>query len=85
MDSHFELIATVCRYFRKVTDVLGGWVVPVVRSLGAAGGRGGAGEGGLGDSQIQPKKEDIGMKARGIMKKSKDRGIFSSIISYICP
>ena len=29
----------------------------VVRSLGAAGGRGGAGEGGLGDSQIQPKKE----------------------------
>tara|TARA_B110000967_G_C18754672_1_gene494707 strand:+ start:670 stop:900 length:231 start_codon:yes stop_codon:yes gene_type:complete len=57
VDSHFELIATVCRYFRKVTDVLGGWVVPVVRSLGAAGGRGGAGEGGLGDSQIQPKKE----------------------------
>ena len=42
MDSHFELIATVCRYFRKVTDVLGGWVVPVVRLLGAAGGRGGA-------------------------------------------
>ena len=29
----------------------------VVRLLGAAGGRGGAGEGGLGDSQIQPKKE----------------------------
>ena len=57
VDSHFELIATVCRYFRKVTDVLGGWVVPVVRLLGAAGGRGGAGEGGLGDSQIQPKKE----------------------------
>ena len=25
VDSHFELIATVCRYFRKVTDVLGGW------------------------------------------------------------
>ena len=48
-------------------------------------GRGGVGEGGLGDSQIQPKKEDIGMKARGIMKKSKDRGIFSSVISYICP
>ena len=89
MDSHFELIATVCRYFRKVTGVLGGWVVPVVRSLGAAGGRGGAGEGGLGDSQIHvlysPKRKYIGMKARGIMKKSKDRGIFSSIISYICP
>ena len=29
-------------YFRKVTDVLDGWVVPVVRLLGAAGGRGGA-------------------------------------------
>ena len=29
----------------------------MVRLLGAAGGRGGAGEGGLGDSQIQPKKE----------------------------
>ena len=25
------------------------------------------------------------MKARGTMKKSKDRGIFSSVISYICP
>ena len=36
------LVATVCRRFRKVTDVLGGWVVPVVRLLGDAGGRGGA-------------------------------------------
>ena len=35
--------------------------------------------------KYSPKRKYIGMKARGIMKKSKDRGIFSSIISYICP
>ena len=75
------MVPTVCRYFRKATGVLGGRVVPVVRLLGAAEGLGGAVVVEVrwtGDSQIQPKKEVHRHESTwSIMKKSKDRGIFS--------
>ena len=52
--SWVQITVIMCGNMPMTND---GWVVPVVRLLGAAGARGGAGEGGLGDSQIQPKKE----------------------------